>query len=112
MEQLNVVKYNINKTSAIISKLEIRKNLIEELKQDLEQSVFHIDLQQLRLLYNEATANIFGIQKTFEDLVAYHNNMVVEKVKYISQDLPQLANKLKTSREELGILLKTGKRAN
>ena len=109
LEQLNVVKYNINKTSALISKLEIRKNLIEESKQDLEQSVFHIDLQQLRLLYNEATANISGIQKTFEDLVAYHNNMVVEKVKYISQDLPQLTNKLRTSREELGILLKQEK---
>lgn len=109
LEQLNVVKYNINKTSALISKLEIRKNLIEESKQDLEQSVFQIDLQQLRLLYNEATINISGIQKTFEDLVAYHNNMVVEKVKYISQDLPQLANKLKTSREELGILLRQEK---
>lgn len=109
LEQLNVVKYSINKTSALISKLEIRKNLIEESKQELEQSVFHIDLQQLRLLYHEATANISGIQKTFEDLVAYHNNMVVEKVKYISQGLPELANKLKDSHEELVLLLRQEK---
>lgn len=109
LEQLNVVKYSINKTSALISKLEIRKNLIEESKQELEQSVSHIDLQQLRLLYHEATANISGIQKTFEDLVAYHNNMVVEKVKYISQGLPELANKLKDSHEELVLLLRQEK---
>lgn len=109
LEELNIVKYNINKTSALISKLEIRKNLIEESRKDLEQSISHIDLQQLRLIYEEVTENISGIQKTFEDLVAFHNNMVIEKVKYISQDLPELMNKLKDSQEELSLLLKQEK---
>lgn len=109
LEQLNLVKYNINKTSSFISKLEIRKNLIEESKQELESSISHIDLQQLRLLYNEVAANISGIQKTFEELVAYHNNMVVEKVKYISKDLPQLTEKLNVAHSELSSLLKQEK---
>lgn len=105
LEQLNVVKYNINKTSALISKLEIRKNLIEESKQELESSISYIDLQQLRTLYNVVALNVEGLQKNFEDLVAYHNNMVVEKVKYISQDLPEIISKLSSSREELVSLL-------
>lgn len=109
LEQLNIVKYNINRTSALISKLEIRKNLIEESRRDLEQSISHIDLQQLRLLYEEAAENISGIQKTFEDLVAFHNNMVIEKVKYISQDLPELIQKLKDTQEELSLLLRQEK---
>lgn len=109
LEQLNLVKYNINKTSSFISKLEIRKNLIEESQQELESSISHIDLQQLRILYNEVAANISGIQKTFEELVAYHNNMVVEKVKYISQDLPQLTEKLNVAHSELSSLLKQEK---
>lgn len=109
LEFLNATKYKINKISSQISKLEIRKNLIEESVVELEQSISHIDLQQLRLLYNEVTTNISSIQKTFEDLVAYHNNMVVEKVKYISQDLPELSHKLKTSHEELVMLLKEEK---
>lgn len=109
LEELNIVKYNINKTSALISKLEIRKNLIEESRRDLEQSISHIDLQQLRLIYEEVTENISGIQKTFEDLVAFHNNMVIEKVKYISQDLPEIMSKLKDSQEELSLLLKQEK---
>lgn len=109
LEQLNIVKYNINKVSSLISKLEIRKNLIEESKQELEKSVSLIDLQQLRLLYNEVVINISNIQKTFEDLVAYHNNMVVEKIKYISQDLPELYNKLEYLRQELASLLKQEK---
>lgn len=105
LEQLNVVKYNINKVSSLISKLEIRRELIEQSKQDLENSISHIDLQQLKILYNEVKLNISGVQKTFEDLVAYHNNMVVEKAKYISQDLPQVIEKLKSYRTELSILL-------
>ncbi len=109
LEQLNIVKYNINRTSALISKLEIRKNLIEESRRDLEQSISHIDLQQLRLLYEEVTENISGVQKTFEDLVAFHNNMVIEKVKYISQDLPELVQKLQDSQEELSLLLRKEK---
>lgn len=109
LEELNIVKYNINKTSALISKLEIRKNLIEESRKDLEQSISHIELQQLRLIYEEVTENISGIQKTFEDLVAFHNNMVIEKVKYIYQDLPELMSKLKDSQEELSLLLKQEK---
>lgn len=109
LDLLNATKYKINKISSQISKLEIRKNLIEESVVELEQSISRIDLQQLKLLYNEVTTNISGIQKTFEDLVAYHNNMVIEKVKYISQDLPELSQKLKTSREELAMFLKVEK---
>ena len=105
LEQLNTVKYNINKISSLISKYEIRKSLIEQSRQELEQSVSHIDLQQLRMLYSEVATNITGIQKTFEDLVAYHNNMVVEKMKYVSQELPDLIDKLKTANEELAVLL-------
>lgn len=109
LDLLNSTKYKINQISSQISKLEIRKNLIEESVVELEQSISHIDLQQLKLLYNEVTANISGIHKTFEDLVAYHNNMVIEKVKYISQDLPEISQKIKAFREELARFLKEEK---
>jgi uncharacterized protein YydD (DUF2326 family) len=109
LELLNATKYKINKTSSQISKLEIRKNLIEESVVELEESISNIDVQQLKLFYNEVTTNVSGIQKTFEDLVAYHNNMVVEKVKYISQDLPELSRKLKASHEELAMFLRDEK---
>lgn len=109
LELLNFTRYKINKISSQISNLEIRKNLIEESVIELEHSVSHIDLRQLKLLYNEVTKNISGIHKTFEDLVDYHNNMIVEKVKYISQDLPEISQKLKTYYEELTILLKEEK---
>lgn len=109
LEKLNMVKYNINKTSALISKLKIRKDLIEEALINLKQSISHIDLHQLRLIYEEVRINISGVQRTFEDLVAFHNNMVIEKEKYISQDLPELIKKLEDLQRDLSLLLEQEK---
>ena len=109
LEQLNSIKYRINKTSSLISKMNIRKNLIEEAKKELEQNVSIIDLKQLETLYSEATVNVTGIQKTFADLVAYHNNMLVEKAKFITADLPSLVDKIKEEEKTLAALLKMEK---
>lgn len=109
LELLNNIKYKINKISSQISNLEIRKNLIEESIQELEENISSIDLQQLRILYDEVAVNISNVQKTFEDLVNYHNKMVVEKVNFISQDMPVLVKKLKFLRAELRVQLKQEK---
>ena len=109
LEQLNIVRYNINKTSSLISKLEIRKGLIEDSKRSLEKSISQIDMDQLKMLYKEVSDRIDGIQKTFEDLVEYHNNMIVEKAKYIASDLQGLLAKLSILKNELTVLLKQEK---
>jgi len=75
--------------------MNIRKNIIQEAKAEMEHNASKIDLTQLELLYNEATSNVFGIQKTFNDLVSYHNSMVVEKIKFITSELPELIRKIK-----------------
>lgn len=110
LEELNLVKYNINKISSLISKMEIRKNLIEEAQKELENNISSIDMQQLKVLYQEVTLNIQGIHRSFEELVAYHNKMILEKVKFISQDLPDLESKLEEARKDLNNLLSEEKR--
>lgn len=109
LEELNLIKYKINKTSSAISNLNIRKNLIEQAKSEMEKNITSIDLKQLELLYKEATINITGIQKTFEELVTYHNNMLVEKVKFITADLPSLEEKINTEKRFVSELLKQEK---
>lgn len=109
LEKLNIIKYTINKTSSLISKMNIRKNLIEEAKVELEQSISSIDLRQLKTLYSEATINITGIQKTFADLLAYHNNMLIEKAKFIAADLPSLVNQIQEEKKTIAALLKSEK---
>ena len=110
LDDLNLVKYKINKTSSSISNMSIRKNLIIEAQKEMEQNIAVIDLKQLHLLYLEATKNVEGIQKTFEDLVSYHNNMLVEKARFIGAELPSLEEKIKVESKIINDLLIKEKR--
>ncbi len=105
LDELNLVKYKINKNSSAISNMNIRRNLIKEAQKEMEQNIATIDLKQLQVLYLEATKNVEGIQKTFEDLVSYHNNMLVEKVRFIGAELPSLEEKIKDERIIISDLL-------
>ncbi|RYU97909.1 DUF2326 domain-containing protein [Clostridium tetani] len=117
LQKLNDIKYEINKISSNISRLKIRKNLIIDAEKDLNKNISNIDLKQLEIIYSQATNNISGIQKTFEDLVKYHNDMILEKIRFITQELPELEEKIdkhelrltKKLREEKEISLKLTK---
>ena len=100
LDSLNTVKYNINKSSSLLSKLKIRKELIEETKKELESNTSTIDLKQLEILYSQATLNISGIQKTFEELVSYHNKMLIEKARFVTSDLPILAGEIQNEEKK------------
>lgn len=105
LNRLNEVKYKINKLSSVITKLEIRKDIINEAKSEMEKDVSLIDLNQLKLLYSESKEYIPNLHKTFEDLVAYHNKMIVEKVSFITKELPSLDEQIKKEKAKLKDLL-------
>ncbi len=105
LDKLNTINYKINNTSSRLSKLTIRRDLIIEAEQELNSSKSEIDLQQIKLIYQQATNQITGIQKTFADLVRYHNEMIVEKVKYITKELPSLESNIKNEKDYLAKLL-------
>lgn len=105
LDRLNQIKYQINSISAEIGRLNIRRDLINEAKRDLEQGASRIDLRQLEQIYQQATDWIENIQKTFEELFIFHNQMVAEKVRYIAKDLPRLDKDIKTKAEHLNRLL-------
>lgn len=107
LEELNKLKYQINILSSDISKLNIRKDLIHETEKDLSSSASNIDFQQLQIIYNQAKINLDHIQKSFQDMVQYHNQMIKEKAKYITKELPTLLNKIKEKNKVLNELLKT-----
>jgi uncharacterized protein YydD (DUF2326 family) len=105
LDKLNSLKYQINKVSSTIGKLNIRKLLIKETEQELQNSVSKIDIEQLDLIYKQATNRIEGIQKTFEELVSYHNQMIVEKAKFIAKELPVIEKNLSEESAHLKRLL-------
>lgn len=110
LDKLSHLKYEINKVSSNIGRLNIRKNLIKETEQELNDSVSKIDIKQLELIYQQATSQITGIQKTFDDLVNYHNQMIVEKAKFITKELPSLENSIAEKNESLKKLLSEEKK--
>jgi uncharacterized protein YydD (DUF2326 family) len=107
LDHLNNIKYEINKASTQISNYELRKSLILETQQELGAEESHIDLQQLKMIYSQASNYFDNIQKTFEELVAYHNKMVSEKVRFITKDLPYLEEQIKSRKKHLRLPLKT-----
>ncbi|HEY8269365.1 MAG TPA: DUF2326 domain-containing protein [Pseudobdellovibrionaceae bacterium] len=106
LNSLNKLRYEINLMSSEIGNLNIRKNLIEETKNELSSAASNIDLSQLELIYKQASNNIDSLQKTFEDLVVYHNQMVNERILYISKELPGLEEKIRRKDADLRKLLK------
>lgn len=105
LDKLNQVKYEVNKLSSIIGKLNIRKNLIKETEAELKSSKSDIDLRQLEIIYEQATTKVKTIQKSFSDLVSFHNTMIEEKVKYITKELPALEKSLAENNNFLKRLL-------
>ena len=105
LDNLNNLKYQINRTSSEISKLNIRRDLIIEAEKELKSNISDIDVNQLRQIYQQATSQISGIQKTFEDLFQYHNQMITEKIKFITKELPNLESNIKNKKTYLNGLL-------
>jgi len=90
LDALNHTKYELNKLSSELGKLEMRKELIIESKDDLEKEVSQVDSSQIRLLYEKAKALIPTIQVSFEDTLNFHNDLISEKLKFITKELPDL----------------------
>ena len=105
LDKLNQVKYEVNKLSSIIGKLNIRKDLINETEAELKSSKANIDLRQLEIIYEQATSKVTAIQKSFSDLVSFHNTMIEEKVKFITKELPSLEKALAENNASLKKLL-------
>jgi len=105
LDRLTQLRYQINKLSSEISKLAIRKNLIVEAIEELDASRSTIDLDQLRQIYEQASTVLGMLQRSFDDMVEYHNNMIAEKKKFISTELPALERKIGQKNGDLKNLL-------
>lgn len=105
LDKLTNTKYKINAASYDVTTLNLRRELILEAEKELKNSRSDIDLQQLQIIYEQATQNIEGIQKTFEDLVAFHNQMIDEKARFLTQELPAIQNQLNEKKGYINSLL-------
>lgn len=103
--QLNHTIKELNKTSSELSRLELRKDLINESKENLEKDFANIDSSQIENIYKKAKALVPDIQKTFEDTLNFYNGMIEKKVTFITEELPDLNIEIQNKRKNLTKLL-------
>lgn len=104
LNRLNQIKYQINVTSSEIGRLELRKSLILEAEEEMQADVANIDLEQIRQIYRQASQLLDGIQRTFDELTEFHNQMVANRAKFVVQELPRLEDELTAERARLNRL--------
>lgn len=101
LEKLNQTKMKLNVLSTDLSRLELRRDLILESKNEFEKDIAQIDVTKIKMLYDNAKKLIPKIQKSFEDTLAFHNEMIEEKIKYITHELPTVNNNITDLKKEI-----------
>lgn len=95
VETLNQTKVQLNRVLTDLASLNIRKSVIQDAIQDMQSRHFDEDTEILTEIYKQAQSFIPNLQHTFEDMVNYHNDMLVNRVQFMSEELPNLENKIK-----------------
>jgi uncharacterized protein YydD (DUF2326 family) len=106
VDKLNDIKSRLNRSATELSRLEIRKDLINESKEDLEQEYTQIDTSQIKSLYEKAKSLISNIQVSFEDTVKFHNDLISEKLEYITKEFPEIEQQIRKIKSEIIVLRK------
>lgn len=105
LHTLNDLKLRINNISSRISELTLKEQLLLETQEELKQDMSQVDLSELKEVYSVAKKEVSDIQKTFEQMVNYHNKMIVEKIRFITQDIPKIKADISSSKKVLSTLL-------
>lgn len=103
-EKASKLKTEINQLGASLTEIELRIAIIEEAEADLLSKRSSIDSEKLKYLYSEVKSFIPDLQKSFEDLTRYHNAMIVERVRFITEELPELRESRDILKSKLAVL--------
>ena len=106
IDKLNEIKSKLNRSATELSRLEIRKDLINESKEDLEQEYTQIDTGHIKSLYEKAKSLISNIQVSFEETVKFHNDLISEKLEYITKELPEIEQQIRKIKSEIIVFRK------
>lgn len=102
---LNEAKVHINRLSTQIGRLDIRRDIILEAKEELQREVLNIDTDQLEEIYNTAKAFIPKMHVEFKQMVEFHNKMLAEKLDFITKELPNIEQELLVANRNLRSLI-------
>lgn len=90
LEKLKGVKSESTELSSLIANIDLKLSLSNKTKFELSESKSKIDPNIIKGLYEEAKVLIPQIQKTFEEVLDFHNKMVYNKLNYVEKHIQKL----------------------
>ena len=101
IDSLNALRAQINKVASRTSLLSLRRELINETVESFDKQSFGEDVVQLEMIYKQASAYVPKMQRTFEELVDFHNAMLENKKAFVAQELPSIQEEIQSLSAEL-----------
>lgn len=101
INSLNALRSQINKVTSRTSLLSLRRELINETVESFDKQNFGEDVVQLEMIYKQASAYVPKMQRTFKELVDFHNTMLENKKAFVVQELPSIQEEIESLSVEL-----------
>ena len=101
IDSLNAWRAQINKVTSRTSLLSLRRELINETVESFDKQNFGEDVVQLEMIYKQASAYVPKMQRTFKELVDFHNTMLENKKAFVAQELPSIQEEIESLSVEL-----------
>lgn len=101
INSLNALRAQINKVTSKTSLLSLRRELINETVESFDKQNFGEDVVQLEMIYKQASAYVPKMQRTFKELVDFHNTMLENKKAFVAQELPSIQKEIESLSVEL-----------
>ncbi len=90
LDEFDKIKAELIRTATRLSTVQLRKELIEDSADALQKDLSQVSTDEIKRLYEEAKILLPSIQRSFDESVAFHNEMVKNKLAYITKELPSL----------------------
>ncbi|YCM42984.1 DUF2326 domain-containing protein [Verrucomicrobiaceae bacterium 227] len=104
LEAFDALKSEMGHTATQLSVVSLRKDLIEESRKNLESDISKVSIDEIEALYREAKLLIPNLQKSFDESVRFHNQMIQNKLGFITKELPELAKQERELIQKLNAL--------
>lgn len=101
IDSLNALRAQMNKVTSRTSLLSLRRELINETLESFDKQNFGEDVFQLEMIYKQASAYVPKMQRTFKELVDFHNTMLENKKAFVAQELPSIQEEIESLSVEL-----------
>lgn len=104
LDAFDQLKAELIKTATQLSSVHLRRQLIEDSARALEEDISQVSTEEIKRLYAEAKVLLPSLQRSFDESLAFHNQMVKNKLAYITKELPALAEEERTLKRKVNEL--------